>query len=153
MKILLSIALLLAIETVSSKEVPVLKFDEKITWKDVFDYGFRPKHLEGLARKQCVCPQTEFWIEFKGRDSRFKVERGRTSFSFKYDDFLTMVWHQGEQPISLAEGKRRAEEFSKVFDGYVVQEMTLPRGERPHLKRSESAAITRIWVLSHYLVT
>lgn len=38
-----------------------------------------------------------------------------------------MVWHQGGEPITLEEGKRRADEFRKVFDGYVIQEITMPR--------------------------
>jgi hypothetical protein len=41
-------------------------------------------------------------------------------------DFLSTVWHQGAEAITLEEGSRRADEFRKVFEGYIVQEMTMP---------------------------
>ena len=108
-------------------EIPTLRFEDRVTWKQVFDFGFRPKHLEGLERNTCVCLNQSFWVQFKDRDLRFKVENGRVSFSFLYDDFLSMVWHQGGEAITLDEGKRRADEFRKVFDGYIIQEMSMPR--------------------------
>ena len=108
-------------------EIPTLRFDDRVTWKQMFDFGFRPKHLEGLERNTCVCLNQSFWVQFKDRDLRFKVENGRVSFSFLFDDFLSMVWHQGGEAITLDEGKRRADEFRKVFDGYIVQEMSMPR--------------------------
>ena len=108
-------------------EIPTLRFEDRLTWKQVFDFGFRPKHLEGLERNTCVCLNQSFWVQFKDRDLRFKVENGRVSFSFLYDDFLSMVWHQGGEAITLDEGKRRADEFRKVFDGYIIQEMSMPR--------------------------
>ena len=107
-------------------EIPTLCFEDRVTWKQVFDFGFRPKHLEGLERNTCVCLNQSFWVQFKDSDLRFKVESGRVSFSFLYDDFLSMVWHQGGEAITLEEGKRRADEFRKVFDGYIVQEITMP---------------------------
>ena len=37
-----------------------------------------------------------------------------------------MIWHQGAEAITLEEGKLRADAFRQVFDGYIVQEMTMP---------------------------
>lgn len=108
-------------------EIPTLRFDDRVTWKQIFDSGFRPKHLEGLERNTCVSQNQSFWVEFKGRESKFKVHNGRVSFSFLYDDFLSMVWHQSTEAITLEEGIRRADEFRKVFDGYIIQEITMPR--------------------------
>jgi hypothetical protein len=111
----------------SAADIPTLHFEDRITWKQIFDFGFRPKHLEGLERNTCVCQNQSFWLKFKNRESKFKVEVGRVRFSFFYDDFLSMLWHQGTEAITLEEGSRRAAEFRKVFDGYVVQEITMPR--------------------------
>ncbi len=108
-------------------EIPTLHFDDRVTWKQVFDSGFRPKHLEGSERSMCVCLNQSFWVKFKDRDLKFRVDDGRAAFSFYYDDFLSMIWHQGSQAITLEEGKRRADEFKKVFDGYITQEITMPR--------------------------
>jgi hypothetical protein len=121
------IFVLVFVQFLSASEIPTLRFDDKITWKQIFDYGFRPKHLEGLERNTCVVLNQSFWLEFKGRESKFKIDNGRLSFSFYHDDFLSMIWHQGAEAITLDEGKLRAEEFRRVFDGYIIQEISMPR--------------------------
>lgn len=108
-------------------DAPTLHFDNQVTWKQIFDSGFRPKHLEGLESHRCVCQNQSLWVQFKDRDPKFKLETGRLAFGFFYDDFLQMVWHQGREPITMEEGKLKADEFRKIFDGYVVQEITMPR--------------------------
>ncbi len=107
-------------------DAPILRFDDRVTWKQIFDSGFRPKHLEGLERNTCISQSQSFFVEFKGRESKFKIDNGRVSFSFFYDDFLSMIWHQSAEAITLEEGRRRADEFRKVFDGYIVQEISMP---------------------------
>ena len=89
----------------SAEEIPTLRFDDHVTWKQIFDFGFRPKHLEGLERTTCVCLEQSFWLHFKD-NRKFKFESGRLAFAFSYDDFLQMVWHQGAEPITLAEGEK-----------------------------------------------
>jgi hypothetical protein len=118
---------LMCISISDAKEVPILHFDNVITWKQIFDSGFRPKHLEGLEDQKCVCENQSFWVQFKGRDLKFKIENGRVTFNFLHDDFLALVWHQGTEAITLKEGQNRADEFRKVFDGYIVKEITMPR--------------------------
>ena len=108
-------------------QIPTLRFDERITWKQIFDSGFRPKHLEGLERNTCVCRDQDFLLRFKDRESKFQLGKGSIDFGFFHDDFLQMVWHQGAESITLEEGKRRADEFRKLFDGYIIQEITMPR--------------------------
>ena len=114
------------LEVAYCAEIPTLRFEEKVTWKQIFDFGFRPKHLEGLERNTCVSYSQKFWVQLKGREKKFKVENGRVSFKFFYGDFLSMIWHQGAEAITLEEGKIRADAFRQVFDGYIVQEMTMP---------------------------
>lgn len=107
-------------------EIPVLRFDDSVTWKQIFDDGFRPKHFESLESDTCICPNQSFWVQFKNRDLKFKIENGRIDFSFSRGDFLTLMWHQGVEAITLEEGRIRTNEFRKVFDGYIVQEMIMP---------------------------
>jgi hypothetical protein len=116
----------ICIQTLNAEENPVLRFNDVVNWKEIFDSGFRPKHLEGLERNTCVCHDQSFWVQFKDRETRFKLEKGSIEFAFSYGDFLQMIWHQGVEAITLEEGKMRAAEFRKVFDGYIVQEMTMP---------------------------
>jgi hypothetical protein len=68
-----------------------------------------------------------FTLQFKDREPTFKIEHGRVEFVVKNDDFIQMIWHQGTDPITLEEGKRRADAFRKVFEGYIIQEITMPR--------------------------
>jgi hypothetical protein len=112
----------------SNPEVPTLRFDEAgITWKQVFDAGFRPKHLEGLETDSCVSHNQSFLLQFQDRELSFKINRGRILFHLEEDDFINMIWHQGADSITLEEGKRRADLFREVFNGFIVQEITMPR--------------------------
>lgn len=108
-------------------EIPTLRFDDKVTWKQIFDSGFRPKHLEGLERNTCVSYDQDFFLQFRDRKPKFQLGKGNVDFGFFHDDFLQMIWHQGAEPITLEEGKRRADEFRRIFDGYIIQEITMPR--------------------------
>ena len=121
------VLLLVSGQMLFASETPVLRFDDSITWKQIFDFGFRPKHLVGLESHMCVCQDQSFWVQFKEREPKFKVESGRLAFSLFHDDFLSMVWHQGGEAITLEEGRRRSDEFRKVFAGYIVREITMPR--------------------------
>lgn len=38
-----------------------------------------------------------------------------------------MIWHQGAEAITLEEGKKRADKFRTVFDGFIAQEISMPR--------------------------
>jgi hypothetical protein len=116
----------ICISILDAGEIPVIRFNDSVTWKQVFDDGFRPKHFEGLERDTCICQNQSFWVQFKNRDLKFKIENGRIDFSFSFGDFLTLIWHQGIEAITLEEGKIRADEFRKVFDGYIIQEMKMP---------------------------
>jgi hypothetical protein len=112
----------------SNPEVPTLRFDEGgVTWKQAFEAGFRPKHLEGLETSKCVSHNQSFLLQFKDREPAFKIETGRLQFVVEDDNFIRMIWHQGADPITLEEGKRRADAFRKVFDGHIIQEITMPR--------------------------
>lgn len=106
---------------------PTLHFDDRVTWKQIFDSGFRPKHLKGLESHKCVCNKQDFFLQFKNRNQKFKLGIGTIDFGFFYDDFLQMIWHQGADPITLEEGKLQADEFRNLFNGYIVQEITMPR--------------------------
>jgi hypothetical protein len=114
-------------QSLDAEENPVLRFDDAVTWRQVFDSGFRPKHVEGLERNTCVCQNQIFSVQFKDRELKFKLEKGSIDFAFSYGDFLQMIWHQGAEAITLEEGEMRVAEFRKIFDGYIVQEMTMPR--------------------------
>lgn len=123
MNILQFIGVLFLVGEVSS--APLLHFREEITWKQVFDSGFRPKYL--IPRGTCECRNQAFVLKFKDRDQEFPLETGRVAFSLGNNDILRMIWHQGREPITMEEGKRRVDSFRVMFDGYIVKEMIMPR--------------------------
>jgi hypothetical protein len=112
---------------VKAEEVPTLRFDKDVTWENIFDSGFRPKHFEGSESTSCVCIDQSFWLQLQDREPKFKLEKGRIKFAFPIGEEVHMLWHQGLDAITLEEGKRRADEFRKLFEGYIIQEFTMPR--------------------------
>lgn len=90
---------------------PILRFPDGLSWKDVFDSGFRPKHLPGLSRTTCICADQKFTLQMAGTGKTFPVDTGRLSFRLQSDDSVGVFWHSGWAPISLEEGGRRLEAF------------------------------------------
>lgn len=108
-------------------ENPQLVFDEKtFDWKTVFDAGFRPKHLSRLETRRCISLNQGFIFSVQGSSEEFHFGPGRTSVDVLKSDEVWMFWHQENTPISLEEGKIRAEQFSRLMSGAVIQEMTMP---------------------------
>jgi hypothetical protein len=110
-----------------AEDIPTLRFDKEITWNQVFDSGFRPKYFDTDERATCICMDQVFWLQFQDRQPKFKLEKGRVMFAFPIEHDIHMLWHQGLDPITLEEGKRRADLFREIFDGYIIQEITMPR--------------------------
>jgi hypothetical protein len=50
--------------------IPVLRFPDGISWKAVFDAGFRPKHVSGLEKKLTECRNQPLCFEFQKRYSK-----------------------------------------------------------------------------------
>jgi hypothetical protein len=106
---------------------PVLRFPDGLSWKDVFDSGFRPKHLGGLERTTCVCQDQRFTLEMSGTGKGFLLDTGRLSFRLLSDDSVGVFWHSGWTPISLEEGERRLQAFRE----WVGEENLKEKGQVP----------------------
>ncbi|RYD61652.1 MAG: hypothetical protein EOP84_35485 [Verrucomicrobiaceae bacterium] len=94
---------------------PVLRFPDGLSWKDVFDSGFRPKHLEGLSRTTCICADQKFTLEMTKTGKEFPFDTGRLSFQLQSDDTVAVFEHVGWVPISLEEGERRLQAFREFI--------------------------------------
>lgn len=119
--------LLFSIVRIKAEEIPTLRFDDDLTWKQVFDSGFRPKYFDDNQRSACICMDQVFWFQFRNREPKIKLEKGRVKFSFPIEHEIHMLWHQGLDDITMEEGERRVAVFRNMFDGYIVQEMTMPK--------------------------
>lgn len=126
MKIFILLLLCLA-KTASANEMPTLRFEKDVTWKRIFDSGFRPKYFVGRESEKCLCEDQSFWFQFDDRLPKFKLGNGRLLFEMVVGENINTVWHQGTEAITMKEGQLRAEVFKKMFEGHIIQEMTMPR--------------------------
>lgn len=111
--------------------VPTLVFeadpDAEITWKQVFDSGFRPKHLGGLEGSKCVSEGQPMGVKLQQDGPAFEVTAGRIRFAMVEGTRLTVIWHQGSDAITMREGEDQVARFKAVFGSSVVQEIKMPR--------------------------
>ena len=125
-RLTVSISFLLAGGLLGKEPIPTLHFPEGISWKGVFDAGFRPKHLVGLERDRCVVNGLQFYFKLGEKDP-FLLDAGRISFELMADERVRIFWHQEDNPITMQEGRRRLDDFyGLIKDGEKVYEGRLP---------------------------
>lgn len=95
--------------------------DAGVTWKSVFDGGFRPKHQVGLESTNCICKDQAFLFKRAGSDVTFSLGKGRLLFELRSDDSIRMIWHQGSESIDHQEANRRVDAFRALFADVGVQ--------------------------------
>lgn len=113
--------------TVLADDMPTLRFEKEVTWKQIFDSGFRPKYLVGRESEKCSCLKQKLWFQFDERLPKFKLGKGELIFEMPIAEDIHMLWHQGTEAITMQEGQLRADAFKKMFEGHIIQEMTMPR--------------------------
>jgi hypothetical protein len=95
---------------------PVLRFPDGISWKAVFDAGFRPKHIPGLERKMTGCRNQPLRFELEGSSEAFIIDPGRLSIELRPDDSVRLFMHTSHVPISMEEGEMRLMTFRRIFE-------------------------------------
>ena len=105
---------------------PLLRFPEDITWKGVFDRGFRPKHVSGLERQTCRVEDQSLQFELKGKPELFTLDRGLLTFDLRSDGDIRMIWHQSRVPVTMEEGRLRLEQFERLVAGHITQKGRMP---------------------------
>jgi hypothetical protein len=121
-----SILGLLSVACPHSRAAPLeLSFPPGITWKQVFDSGFRPKHIPGLERKKVECPGQELVFRFRDKPG-FQLESGRLMFELQSDNSIRIIEHVGRVPISMEEGEKRMEIFHGLFSKELIRKGSVP---------------------------
>jgi hypothetical protein len=105
---------------------PVLRFPDGISWKAVFDAGFRPKHIPGLERKMTECKTQPLRFELEGSTEPFILDPGRLSIELMFDDGVRHFMHTSHVPVTMEEGERRLEKFREMFKGHLVRRGSMP---------------------------
>lgn len=110
----------------SEEEKITLKYPEGLTWKGVFDAGFRPKLMGGnLSRTSAEIQDQSYVLQFKDR-LPFYIEKGRLKFELKSDDSLRMIDLAGRKHLTIEEAQKKIDLFHKVFEGYISNRGALP---------------------------
>ena len=129
--------------------IPVLRFPDGISWKAVFDAGFRPKHIPGLEKDTTECRNQPLRFELEGSSEPFILDPGRLSIELRPDDSVRLFMHTSHTPITMEEGERRLTTFQRIFDKHLIRKGWMPpvmdaRGSV--MTSSEQAAAARIGV-------
>jgi len=105
---------------------PVLRFPDGISWKAVFDAGFRPKHIPGLEKDTTECRNQPLRFELEGSSEPFILDPGRLSIELRPDDSVRLFMHISHTPISMEEGEKRLTTFRRIFDGHLIRKGWMP---------------------------
>lgn len=116
----------LAFSAVSGFSAPVeLSFPQSLSWKGVFDGGFRPKYIPGLERKKVECVDQEVVFRYHNKPE-FHLDRGRLTFELQSDDSIRVIEHVGRVPVSMEEGAKRMDRFHALFDRELIRRGAVP---------------------------
>lgn len=123
---LVSIFGLFALALPHSRAAPLeLTFPPGITWKQVFDSGFRPKHIPGLETVQAECTGQELVFRFRDKPG-FRLDSGRLMFELQSDNSIRIIEHISRVPISMEEGEKRMENFHCTFSKELKRKGSVP---------------------------
>jgi hypothetical protein len=104
----------------------VLRFPDGISWKAVFDAGFRPKHVSGLEKDTTECRNQSLRFELEGSSEPFILDPGRLSIELMHDDRVRHFMHTSHVPVTMEEGETRLEQFREIFEGHLVRRGSMP---------------------------
>ena len=121
-----------------------LQFPPAVTWKEVFERGFRPKHVSGLESERVECLEQELIFRYREKPG-FLLDQGRLMFELQSDDSIRIINHIGRVPISMEEAGKRMQLFHNLFSQELIQ-----RGSVPPLMDKERGGVA---ALSDYYAT
>jgi len=107
-------------------EPPIsLVFPDGLSWKAVFDAGFRPKHLPGLERRKVECVEQAISFTFRQQPA-FELDAGRLMIELQSDDSIRIIEHVSRVPISRQEAEGRLKAFRALFPGLMRKGGSVP---------------------------
>ncbi len=102
-----------------------LAFPNGISWKAVFDAGFRPKHLPGLERKKAECVDQGVMFTFRQQPG-FELDKGRLMFELQSDDSIRIIEDVSRVPISMEDAEKRLKAFHALFASELRKKGSVP---------------------------
>ncbi|MBK1883949.1 hypothetical protein JIN85_16135 [Luteolibacter pohnpeiensis] len=129
-KLILTAMLVLSSSTFSvAEDELILNLSDGVTWKGVFDAGFRPKHLsDGIY----MCRQYGVNLTITlGSEDSLNLGKGDVDFSVKQDG-LVLVSFYGRENRSLEEARKKSEAFAKMFGEDLTRRAELDTFETKH---------------------
>lgn len=96
-----------------------------ITWKDIFEAGFKPKQLQRLE-DSAVCYDQTFTLFNKKNKGSMNLVKGRTKFSFFPENQLKTIWHSSSHSINRNQVLEMVQGFEAVFSRHITREFNAP---------------------------
>lgn len=128
---LVCLAPILLLQAARAGAVPtlVIKADPEteLTWKQVFDAGFRPKYLGGMGDRSTVCYDQSIILKREPDGPGLLLPPGRLKIDLAGGTRIRMLWHLGREAITLDEGALQIARFKKVFGACVTRDIVMPR--------------------------
>jgi hypothetical protein len=109
----------------------VLDLNGGITWQEVFDAGFRPKHLSS-GDYMCTEYGASVTIKNSRTGSQVNMGVGDVDFKLKADHLLVQMSFYGRESRSLEDAKAKSESFAKMFGENVTQIAKLTTFQTKH---------------------
>lgn len=112
-------------------EQVVLDLSEGVSWKGIFDAGFRPYHIRG---GKFGCKQLDVDVTIKTQDfpQGIRLGKGDASFSLLENYMMIGFSFYGRENRSLEEAQSKSEMFAQMFGENVTEQAKLTTFENKH---------------------
>lgn len=109
----------------------VLDLANGVTWRDVFDTGFRPTHL---SRGQYMCTEHDVAVTIQNSKTGLEIDLGvgNVDFKLKENHQLIQILFYGSEKRSLDEARAKSEIFAKMLGEGMTQRATLETFQNKH---------------------
>lgn len=109
----------------------VLDLGEGVSWKGVFDAGFRPYHIRG---RKFGCKQLDVDVTIKTQDfpQGIKLGKGDASFSLLESHLMIGFSFYGREKRSLEEAQSKSKMFAQMFGENVTEQAKFTTFENKH---------------------
>lgn len=129
MKVMLIMLLLLSFIIGSSfatdkPEEIVLNMEDGVSWKSVFDAGFRPTHIRD-GRLSCRQIDVQLGVRLQKNGETLHLGRGDIEFTLVADHEVALISFYGREKRTSQYGEEQLEKFAQIFEKNLTQKGNL----------------------------
>jgi len=98
----------------------VLTIGNEVTWKSIFDAGFRPRHISE-GRFGCVQFGVSFGIRLHADGEILHFGKGDVQFEVLNDHILVLLMFYGRENRTVEEAEQKTETFARIFGDSITK--------------------------------